>query len=150
VFMARAHEEGGSADRSSDHPAVDQLPAGLVRPTQKSVRRAADTQSLLARPLEQALAVNEAYTQRLVGIDVLPGLDRAKPDWHVRLRHGKVDDDLDLRIGEELLDGGRPQAKLFGLGFGYFRHRIGERADVEDRETPCSLEIGPRDVTAAD
>jgi hypothetical protein len=56
---------------------------------------------------------------------VLAGGERAQADFDMRLRHGEIDDDLDLRVGEQRLDARRTQPKLGGACLRHGGHRIG-------------------------
>ena len=65
-------------------------------------------------------------------MDVLAGGDRLQADLDVGAGHGQVDDDLDLRIGEQLGDALHRHAEL---GAARLRRRavdVGDGADLED------------------
>ena len=76
--------------------------------------------------------------------------DRLKADRDMGERHGEVDDDLDLRIGEERLYRFRRNAELGAARLGGGRIEIGDRPHVEDRKGLRRLEIGGADIAAAD
>ena len=60
--------------------------------------------------------------------------ERLQADLDMRLRHRQVEDDLDRRIGEQLIDWTRGKAELGRARLRGRRIGVGERDDVEERE----------------
>ena len=88
-----------------------------------------------AARLDELRAVREGDAERLLRMDVLAGGDRLQADLDMRLRHGEVEHDLDRRIGEQRVDRTRRHAELRRARLRRRRIGVGERVDVEDRET---------------
>ena len=129
--MKKAVPATGSADRAL----VDQLAAGLVRAAEEGVRRAADAQAALGRARRAASALPRSHAERLLRIDVLAGVDGAQPDLDVRRRDRQVHDDLDRRVGEQLVDRHALSAELRRRGArAASGSQVGDAADLEDRE----------------
>ena len=149
ALVAWAHEVGGARHRLADLSGIDQPPAGLMRATEKGVWRRTNAEPLLGRCIDQLLAVLEANAQWLFAVDMLARRDRVEPHLDVRLGHREIQDDLDRRVGEQVVDADGLQAELFGARLGRSGGRIGEPPDVEDRKALRCLQIGARDDAAA-
>ena len=137
ALVAGAHEERRAADRPADQPLVDAARArsdARRRGTCRARSRRAGPAPRAASSSARASASVDA--ERLFRMDVLAGRDRLQADLDMRLRHGEVEDDLDRRdrrAARRPTRAGMPnsaRARLGGLGIG-----VGERDDVEDRET---------------
>ena len=138
ALMARAHEEGGAADRPADRAVVDQLARGLVAAAEERVGRAADAQaSCRRRPRSSLARLGDIDAERLFGMDVLAGGDRPEADLDMRFRHREVEDDLDRGIGEQRLDRARRNAEFRRARLGRRGVGVGKRDDVEDRKLPA-------------
>ena len=78
------------------------------------------------------------------------GRQRLQADLDMRGRDGEVENDLDLRVGEQRVDRDRPQVEFRRPRLRGFATRVGERDDLQDREGRRGLQIGGADVAAAD
>lgn len=121
-----------------------------MRAAEEGVGGGADPQALLASHRHQLVPVCEIGGERLFGIGVLAGLERLHGDCHVRLRHGQVDDEFDRRVREEIGDVAGLDLELRSALFGETAVQISDPADVQDRKGCHRLQIGRRDVAAAD
>jgi hypothetical protein len=98
----------------------------------------------------QRLALGKIDAERLFRIGVLAGSERLQANGHMRLRDCQVDDDLDRRIGEQLVDAPGLHVELGRLGLRQLMIEIGHATDVEDRKRGHRLQIGARDIAASD
>src|SRR5262249_30099283 len=99
---------------------------------------------------DELARLRDGDAERLFRVDVLAVFDRSQPDRHVRLGHSEIDDDLDVRVGEEIADGSRRNVEFLAARLGGGRVDIGESANVENGEDPRRLEVGRTDIAAAD
>ena len=150
AFVAGAHEEGGPADRPTDHALVDALSRGLVRAAEKRVGRAAEPQGFASGRLNEAARLGDIDAERLFRMNMLAGGEGPQADLDMRGRHGEVEDDLDGGVGQQGLDRTGAQAELFRSRLGCGRNRVRQGDDVEDGKALRGLEIGGTDVAAAD
>ena len=140
----------GAGDRTADPAGIDRPPAGLMRGTEEGIGRAADAYAFAGGGEHQRLALGEACGQRLLGIDVLAGGDDLPAHRAVRQRHGQIDDDLDVRIGEQRLDRNRRDAVFARPCLGGLGTQIGAGLDPDQLRARGALEVGVADVAAAD
>ena len=56
--------------------------------------------------------------------------ERLQADLDMRERHGEVEDDLDVGVGEQRVDGARAQAEFRGARLGRLGLSVGERDDI--------------------
>ncbi|MCY1244907.1 hypothetical protein D9M72_580070 [compost metagenome] len=75
-----------------------------MRAAEEGIRRAADGKALGLRDRPELLALLQRKHQWLLGIDVLAGFEDRLRDRVVRVRDRQVDDDIDIRIGQQPLD----------------------------------------------
>src|SRR6185295_8386051 len=75
ALVPRAHEKSGCGHRPADGTLVDQLAAGLMRSTQKSVGCASDAQPAIGREVQQSAGLLRSKRERLFRMDVLAGCD---------------------------------------------------------------------------
>ena len=99
---------------------------------------------------DQLLAFGEGHPERLFAVDVLAGGDRLQADLDMGARDGEVDDDVDARVGEQIVDRFGLDAELGGLLGRDLGLHVGDAADVEHREVLHRLEILARDIAGAD
>jgi len=92
--------------------------------------------------IEELTRLHVAGGERLLRVHVLAGLERARGDGGVGAVRGEVQDRVDARVGEELVDTDRLQPELFRARFGRPRHCIGKPPHIQDRKALCSLQIG--------
>ena len=150
TLVTGTHEGGGSAHRNAEPPLVDQAAACLVPAAEEGVRRAADAQPLVARPGEQPLSVLEFHAERLLGIDVLAGVEGLKPDFDMSPGNCQVDHHFYLGIGKQGVDTGGRQAEFVGARLCGLGHQVRDASDVKDREHLRGGQIGRGNVAAAD
>ena len=150
ALMSRAHEERRAGDRRADRALVDQLAAGLVGAAEKRIGRAADAHALRLRRSDELAALGDGDAERLLRMDVLARGHRLEPDLDMRLGDGEIDDDLDRRVGQEIVDALRRNAEFGAARLGSRRVHVGDGAYVEDREDRRRLEIGRTDIAATD
>ena len=150
IVAAVAH--GVRDQRTADGAVVEQLSRGLERRAHVAVRRAAEAQALRSRELIVRLRALERVAHGLFGIDVLAGLEDLARDGRVVPQLGRVDDDLDLRVVQDLFvrhlaDAEELRARLAALG-----DEVGAADDVDDVEAALDerVQIGVADVAAAD
>ncbi len=122
----------------------------LVRAAEERVGRAADAQPLRLGQRLQRQPVLERQDQRLFGIDVLAGLERGLADREMRVGDRQVDDEVDFRVREQLLDGLGADAVFLRAGFGRRRIDVGAGPHLEAAEQRREAEIGGRDIAASD
>jgi hypothetical protein len=88
--------------------------------------------------------------QGLLGIGVLARLQDAARDLVVDGRHGEVDHHVHVRGGQEVVHRLRPHRELGGAQASGVHVYVRDRPEVEVPERRRDLEIGRRDVAAAD
>ena len=71
MLHAAAHDMSGARGDSADLAGVDDRSGLLMRATEESIRRRADTQIAILRGSLQRFAIFESEGNRLLGIDVL-------------------------------------------------------------------------------
>ena len=83
---------------------------------QERVRGGPHAQALRLGQLQKFLPLRARQGQRLLGVDVLAGPQGVPADRKVRGGDGQVDDDLDLRVAQQLFHRHRPDAVFLGPG----------------------------------
>ena len=152
ALVAGAHEEGGAGDRRADGALVDQLAAGLVGAAEEGVGRAADAQALApSRPSSSVRASATVMPSGFSEWTCLPAASACRPTSTCAFGHGQVDDDLDRRVGEQVVDARAPACRTrLPRASAAAGLRSATRPDVEDGKDRRRLEIGRADVAAAD
>jgi len=100
---------------------------------------------------QEALPVLHCGDKRLFGIDMLAGLDSGKGDLGMRRRDRQVEDAVDLRIDDDLLDraGARDAVpRRFRPALGHVRAGAGD--DIDAIEARAILYVDVTDPAAAD
>ena len=148
----RAADEHRRADgeRLADRTLVDQGAARLEGAAQEDVRRAADPQPELVGQSEELEALRHVDRERLLGVDVLAGLERRAGHGAVRSGRRQVEHDVDRGIGQQLLDRGHGQAVRLAELDGLLAHEVGARDELERVERGRMLGVVPADHAAAD
>ena len=96
------------------------------------------------------LALGAGLGERLFVVDVLAGSDDRQRDFGVRGRRRQIDDKLDFRVGQQLLDSERTNAVRLGQ-FVRPRHvHVGTGAHIQDVEKAATPEVVVADMTATD
>ena len=90
--------------------------------------------SLLGR-VEERARLGGRGAERLFRVDVLAGCESLQAHLHVGGRDGEIDDDLDRRVREQLVDRHRPQPELGRARLGRLAPDVGDALDVKDRES---------------
>ena len=102
-LVAVADHEARAAHDVTDHTVIDQFAAGLDARAEERVRRAADPEPLFLRQRHDLLAFFERSGEGLFRIDVLARVQRRHRHVVVLVGAGDVQDNVDLRVGEELV-----------------------------------------------
>ena len=100
------------AERLADRARVEHVAGGLQAAAEEGVRGAAEPDAARGGGVDDRLRVGERRGQRLLGVDVLAGRDRGEADLRVADRRREVDDDVDRRVPEQVVEGQRPEAGL--------------------------------------
>ena len=108
ALVARGDHGRGREHRRTDEPVVDRLARGLHARPQDGVRGAPDEHPGGPGRVEQLDRLDRRGGERLLAVQVLAGRDHALADLGVRRRDGEVEDDVDLVVGEQLVDAERP------------------------------------------
>ena len=111
-------------------------------PPRNGVGRTARAQTLLLRQGQNSLPIRLVDGEGFFGVGMFPGVENLLVHAGVDLRHRQVDDDLDVGITQQLIDGAAPvDLELLGalLREGNIEIRTGHQ--VEDLEDPAPLEI---------
>ena len=103
------------------------------------VRRAADAEALRRRQLEHRSCLGGRQGEGLLPVDVLARLEGPERDLGVRGRDGQVEDDVDLGVGQQLVDARRPHALFGGDGSGAVEVEV---RDDDEREVRQLRELG--------
>ena len=103
VWAAHEHRRG-SAERDSDRAFFDQAPSRLVGAAEERVGCATEAQPALLGVGDELPALGARGGQRLLRIDVLAGSERRANERRMRLRRRQVEHQLDLGIGDQLVD----------------------------------------------
>ena len=145
VLHAVAEHGGAEGDRLADEALVQQLAHRLEAAAEEGVGRGADVEALLLRDLEHRLRVVEVDRERLLVVDGLAGLQRHHADLGVGGGDGEVHDELDVRVGHQLLDGEGLDAELVGAGLGAVGEHVGDADDggvVEGGAEVLAVDLG--------
>ena len=155
VVGAVVHEEGGAVAHRADHAGIELRPHRLRTRTQQRVRGAAQAQLFLLGQRDHFLALRKGGGQRLLGEEVLAGLQGAQAEFVVGLRRRQVEDDLGL-AGQQLIHRHRLQAsgrKFSGTALRRSQVGVGD-ADQAQRAGALRLEqvaqVGREDVAGAE
>ena len=95
-LMAAMHHERRGGQRLADGAFVDQPLARLDARAQKRIRRG---------QLQNAPAFHAGHGERLLDVDVLARFERAKANVRVRGGNRQIDDQLHVRVGQQLVHG---------------------------------------------
>src|SRR5262249_48341638 len=117
----------------------DELAAGLMRAAEKGVRGAADAQTASGRLVEQLTRLPGLDSQRLLGMDVLAGLDPLEAHLNMGPRNGQVHHDFDGRIPKQRGNRHRFHSERIRAGLCRFRTQIRYTPDVQYRKGARSL-----------
>lgn len=102
-FMAMTKHESRARYDFPYQPLVDKLPARLVPPSEKSVRRAADTQFLFRGEIQHAERIFAVKPERFFAVDVFPGLESALVYFRMRGRYRQVQHRVYSGVGEKFV-----------------------------------------------
>ena len=117
---------------------------------EKRVGRAADAKLFLRGEIHHLAGFRDVDAERLLGMDMLAGIQNRETDVGVGERHREIDDDLDVVALEQLIDPHPRQPEGGALALCGIAAHIGERPDLHDREALGRLQIGGADIAAAD
>ena len=87
---------------------LDQLATGLDAAAEKRVGRTTRAQTLLLRQGQNSLPIRLVDGEGFFGVGMFPGVENLLVHAGVDLRHRQVDDDLDVGITQQLVDGAAP------------------------------------------
>ena len=149
-FGTVRREECGRGDRLTDYAIIEQFAAGLQRAAQEGVGRAADAQSRFCREIDEQLAVGAFRRQWFFGVDRLTGVQCGHADFGVRGRDGQVENHIDIRIRQQLLDGVRADVELFRPLLGALVEHVGDGDHLDIRPARQILQIDFADHPASD
>ncbi|MGY2934824.1 hypothetical protein ACVWZ6_004426 [Bradyrhizobium sp. GM6.1] len=150
ALMAGAAEERAAGHGRADRVIVDQLARGLVPTAQERIGRATDAKILLRGELHHLAGFGDVNAERLLGMNVLAGVQHRQADVGVGEWHSEIDDDLDVVSLEQLINPHRRQPEGGALPLCRIAAHIGERLDFHDREALGRLQISGADIAAAD
>ena len=131
-------------------PSSISLAGGLVAAAEERIGRAADAQPLGRRQIHDLAGLGYADAERLLGMDMLAGIEHRQAHVGVGQRHRQVDHDLDVVALQELIDPQRRHAERGRLLLGGGAAHVGNRAQFDIGEALRGLEIGGADNAAAD
>ena len=131
-------------------PSSIELAGVLVGAAEEGVGGGADAEVLAVGEGLELQALLDGEDEGLLRVDVLAGLERGGGHAVVGLGDGQVDDDVDGVVGEEGVDGLGLDVELLGPLLGGGEDDVGAGADLEAAEERGELEVGGRDVAAAD
>src|SRR5688572_26959987 len=112
ALVAVAEHEGVRPDRLADSAIIDELPAGLECGAEERVGSAANQYASLLGEGEKLLGFVSGNSERLFVVDALPRFDSCLGNLVVSFRNGQVENDLDVWIGQDLIDATRSDAVL--------------------------------------
>ncbi len=121
-------------------------------PTEERIRCGSYADSLVLGSQQELLALLARERKGLLVVDRLSSFHGRHGHGEVRLRRGEVDHDLDLGIGQKLVDrAGTSNAMGFGLCLGPLGDEISARGDLQDLERLLTvLQVDAADVPATD
>lgn len=93
-----------SADRTADQPRIDRAPRRLVRAAEPGIGRATEHKAARLCERDQVTRLAQPMGQRLFIIEMLARFEHPAPDFMVDQRRGQIHDNIDLRVGEQLVD----------------------------------------------
>src|SRR5215212_3381886 len=151
VLRAVAQHERRYGDGLAYDPLVHDLAARLEAAAQERVGGAADPQIPLGGQLEHLPPILQANSERLLGVDVLAGLQGRQRDLRMNYGDGQVEGDLDLFVGQQFLRAaGLRHTVGFRLGFRPLEHEVGTGDDLDVVERGRVLQIDAADLAAPD
>ena len=142
---------GGSARDDGAYAALVQNgPRLLMRAAKKGIRRAADRQALGRRQIAQRNPLFQCQNQRLFGIGVLARLKNALGDLVMGIRDRQVDDDVDVLVGQQIIDRLGPGVEFGRPCRGSLHVDVGHGAHFQPLEQRRKPQIRGRDIAASD
>ena len=132
----------GSGGDAADLALVDIIARQLMSAAEERVGSAADLEIAGRGDPAQLLALFQGQDQRLFGIDVFAGFQDHLGDRKMRIRDRQVDDDIDVRIGQQRLDRLCLDAKFGRADFGSRRVDVGAGDNLDALEERREREIG--------
>ena len=111
---------------------VDELARGLQAAAEEGVGGAAHEQVFLSREREHARALGGLEREGFLAVRMLAGAQDALVHGGVRLRDGEVDDQVEVVVRQERVDGQRADAMLGRLGLGAGGVEVGAGDDFEN------------------
>ena len=137
-------------ERLADRSRVEHVAGGLEPAAEERVRGAAEPDAARSGGIDHRLRVRERRGQRLLGVHVLAGLDRGEADLRVADRGREVDDDVDRRVREQVVQRQRAEARGGGERGGAGRVGVGAGDELDRGERRAPGDVVLRDVAAAD
>ena len=131
-------------------PSSISLARGLVAAAEEGVRCAADAQALGRGQVHDLARLGHVDAERLLGVDMLAGVEDRQADVGMGQRHGQVDHDLDVVALQQLVDPHRGHAERGRPLLGGGAAHVGDRAQLQIGEALRGLQIGRADDAAAD
>ena len=150
MLMAVVQHEGVACDDASDHPVVQQHASELMAAAHERVRSATDMQSFPFRRLHDLQAGCQIQPERFFGIDVLAVFQGTQLNVRVGLGRCQIQDDVDVWIGEKIVQRHGLDSELVRLRLGTFGMAVRAFRDLQMLKGASILQIGRADVTAAD
>ena len=145
ALLAAADHRCGGGERLADRTFVEQRSRRLVRTPEEDVGSAAESLSPGLGEPHELRGLGPGDRERLLRVDVLPGLERRARHGHMRKRRREVEHDVDRGRGQQILDRKRFQRVLDGERLAARRLEVGAGNDLERVEGG-----GIRRVRAAD
>ena len=151
VLHAVAHHMGGAADHACRSCPCREACRTVWAPPPRKVSGAPPSfRPRLSASATSLLASSRGERQRLLRIGVLAGREDLVAHLEMGVRHGEVDDRVDLVVLEEAVDRHGADRELLGPGLRDRRNDVGDGDDLDVGEQLAEAEIGLRDVAAAD
>ena len=123
----------------------------LLRLPEKGRRRAAEPQPARRRERDQLLCLARAERHRLLAVHVTPRLEGALRHLVMGVVDGQVDDDVDRRIGQQLIERAVDGAAVLGAERRSLRRiQVRRRCQPDLRMREDVGGVGTRDVAGAD
>jgi hypothetical protein len=137
-----SHHECREGNRPADQTVVDRYARRLDAGAEERIGSAPDAQPAGSRGVQHLPALVPIHPERLLGEGVLSRRKRLQRDRRVGLRDGQVEHDIDVRIGDQLVDGKHARhAELLRARACPIRVEIRARRHVQRRKLRRHLEI---------
>src|SRR5690606_39489746 len=137
------------SDGCTDPAIVNQLAAGLQATAEEGIRGAADQHAFFFGSVEDFLTVFTGERQRLLAVNMLASRNRRQINLCMSRRNGQVDDDFNIRVGQQLIERIGLHPIFFRFGLCAAEINIGAGGYIQNIKFGTPLKIAVADIATA-